>query len=1272
MATEFDDLSQIRHVRNRDPVAEKPTSQPTRALERRLKILEDRLSVLAKVTELNQLVLRDVPVKVGEDAVVLDDVVYYNASSGLFEKAAAGVTFTEGGFQFNPSALAIGVCINLGSGTGDIMIAGSQEWRDGAHKENMVESVEDFSPGIPYYLSDDEPGKLTKYPPSLRIQILVATDTHFILLPAYSQPDAIENLTKVSVGMRSVGAIRMVPPTYEQAVIVGFDGLEKYVTTDLFNVWRLTSDSSVAALRNFGYMVADIELTQLPEVSIYIRVITGTDGMIRVFSANTLAELSATSSGRFNEVTSFTTLSGNANVVRTYAVKDINNAALGSLKFKFVDNDHTLERHVIFKFPDSFQGWKMVRAPITPLGQVILSGGKVTAIKIQEPGIGYKTPPAVVIEGTGQSEEAQATAVLDEFGSIDSVIIDEDGDDYTAATVRFDTRVTGVRVENGGKNAVVTATESGGEIDSITISDPGEGYWSVPSAIITDPDGSGAILQVETINGAISAINIVDPGSGYTDPQVVILPNANAGYLKTKVGSFTAVLTGDAVTSITIGNGGKGYLPGAKVHITGNATATATIDANGTITGFTITSGGSGYSSPPTVTVDKTDPILLIDGGTPATNAAGTLDIVGMVVDRIDILSAGYAYSPGLTITASGGLGVGGEAALFSPVLDPDGRIIEVKVLYPGKLYESPPSLVLASGGDGNGFLYRVVMSAHVAAGTITNPGDQFQAVPSAQVAVPVSHIEVDDGGSGYTSAPAVTVADPAIAFGGEITATAVSRIGGQLKSIRVLTGGTAYDPSDTFAVTGGLDVGGQAALIAASLDESGTVIGIDILDPGYGYTSLPSISITTSTGSGATFGTAIEGVGTVVRIEMTNQGYGYTGRPVVTIADPSSGITALATAKLLGEGATLTPVVAGDGGLRKIQTSVLAEGNALQIKDYNNDVDESSTVSVLPKGATFYYNMKADLTLKARYPAIPPTKAIFSMNGTDLAVTGFNEASGVLDDKFADVLLTKKTLLWTTLDADACPWDREARTYILDLGSGGQDHIIQDSGPVVNESAPYKDSWWRWWENLFKYEPSRNKAWIHLNKPSRFHQSGKVMSLGVMSPLRLIDVLSGVEAKNDGTPMVGQLLMVLDNQINILGGTMTQVDTSIVNNIVAIYVNNTGRMVMVSSIILQCVFQKNSTTATPTVDDAALVTVGTLEGNYRNFVGTLNPSEVTQEGKSICLYAVNQVKELFPDGRESAPLLLPNEPLYMRVDNPTGGAILSQIVLARVKGHVL
>jgi hypothetical protein len=72
----------------------------------------------------------------------------------------------------------------------------------------------------------------------------------------------------------------------------------------------------------------------------------------------------------------------------------------------------------------------------------------------------------------------------------------------------------------------------------------------------------------------------------------------------------TATITGDAVSAITVTDGGEHYksaLP-PTVTITGGggngATATATVSSAGIVTGITITAGGTGYTTAPTVAID--------------------------------------------------------------------------------------------------------------------------------------------------------------------------------------------------------------------------------------------------------------------------------------------------------------------------------------------------------------------------------------------------------------------------------------------------------------------------------------------------------------------------------------------------------------------------------------------------------------------------------------------------------------------------------------------
>lgn len=76
--------------------------------------------------------------------------------------------------------------------------------------------------------------------------------------------------------------------------------------------------------------------------------------------------------------------------------------------------------------------------------------------------------------------------------------------------------------------------------------------------------------------------------------------------LATDGGTATATISGGAVSSIHITNGGSGYTSVPLVSIQGGggtcATAQATL-TGGVITGISVTAGGSGYTSAPTVTI---------------------------------------------------------------------------------------------------------------------------------------------------------------------------------------------------------------------------------------------------------------------------------------------------------------------------------------------------------------------------------------------------------------------------------------------------------------------------------------------------------------------------------------------------------------------------------------------------------------------------------------------------------------------------------------------
>lgn len=154
--------------------------------------------------------------------------------------------------------------------------------------------------------------------------------------------------------------------------------------------------------------------------------------------------------------------------------------------------------------------------------------------------------------------------------------------------------------------------------------------------------------------------------------------------------------------------------------------------------------------------------------------------------------------------------------------------LTSIEVVHPG-VYRPAISF---SGGGGSGATAVAVMSS---TGT-------------------VSSIRILNPGSGYTSAPTVTIAT---ATNGGTTATATATIsGGQVTSISVGTAGN-YLPAISFA--GG---GGTSAAASCTMDAQGGISTITLSNTGSGYTAEPSVEITAKS-SGTVEGLAVVHLGT-------------------------------------------------------------------------------------------------------------------------------------------------------------------------------------------------------------------------------------------------------------------------------------------------------------------------------------------------------------------------------------------------------------------------
>ena len=198
-----------------------------------------------------------------------------------------------------------------------------------------------------------------------------------------------------------------------------------------------------------------------------------------------------------------------------------------------------------------------------------------------------------------------------------------------------------------------------------------------------------------------------------------------------------------------------------------DATATATVSVAGVITGIAVTSGGTGYTSAPTV---------VISGGG-GTGATATATVSAGVITGITVNSGGTGYTSVPTISFTGGGGAAATATVAA------GVITSIAVTSGGAGYTSAPTVVI-SGGGGTGATATATVSA---AGVITG-------------------ITVNSGGTGYTSAPTISFTG-----GGGSVATATVSTAGVITGIAVTSGGTGYTSAPKVVIT-------AAAPVAANL----------------------------------------------------------------------------------------------------------------------------------------------------------------------------------------------------------------------------------------------------------------------------------------------------------------------------------------------------------------------------------------------------------------------------------------------------------------------
>jgi hypothetical protein len=412
---------------------------------------------------------------------------------------------------------------------------------------------------------------------------------------------------------------------------------------------------------------------------------------------------------------------------------------------------------------------------------------------------------------------AEATAIQTQ--GINTISTSTVGGGYTNSPTVI---ISGDGTSTGGEGAEASATIAGG-LGDIIVQSTGIGFQQVPTIRIVGgglpPGGlykefeSGLIVQIgDYIRSSLGRYyEVIQTGTlGSTQPTHTTGSSSSGSasllYLGTEATASATIIR--SIKSISVTNGGSGYVTPPSVSVTGNGGSGAIISSqiSQVVGSFNIVNNGTNYTEPPSVS---------IIGGDPLEFATATAVLSGIVTSII-VNEGGNGYAP-LTTTVEL-VGGGGSGATSTVEIDngewvdgvTPGVITSINIVTAGSNYSTAPTVVITGTGQDAIAISRI--TGIVSNIVVVNPGRGYQSPPSAQLS--------GGGGTGATAIPVLT---------------------GSVTSVSVVDGGSGWVGTPALVFSGGN--GSNAAAEVTAMD---SVIGtVTVLTPGDGYVRNPAISVT-------------------------------------------------------------------------------------------------------------------------------------------------------------------------------------------------------------------------------------------------------------------------------------------------------------------------------------------------------------------------------------------------------------------------------------------
>jgi len=281
--------------------------------------------------------------------------------------------------------------------------------------------------------------------------------------------------------------------------------------------------------------------------------------------------------------------------------------------------------------------------------------------------------------------EAQLKVNIDK-GVVTYVDVNSSGDTYAAGTIKFNHQYESFEA--------YPYVDGSGAITGIDITNYGHfllGNDHLGMLSVKISGGTGASLSISSMSytsgGYYPNISINNGGSGYATTDKITI--TVAGTTSSDVASGQINLTSGEVVAIQVTNGGSGYTDGkVYVQLSGGGGQGATIDnvsvENGKIDYITLSDGGYGYSTAPTITIYDLN-----------TSASATLKLsssyftangaFASLYYTVDNGGGGYTSTPTVTIDA---VGTGSGATAIAD-MSSNGEVLGIIITNPGSNYKA-------------------------------------------------------------------------------------------------------------------------------------------------------------------------------------------------------------------------------------------------------------------------------------------------------------------------------------------------------------------------------------------------------------------------------------------------------------------------------------------------------------------------------------------------------------------------------------------------------